>query len=291
MAFWRFLGGVQAVSAQLSGGATQGVQVFISSMMNIRNFCACRVSLLNTSGARLDMSSRYSTLYLCGSASAHIALLALTMLAPVEPVSAELHGVEVSSRLVHRLVQLQRADNHQLDEGDVCDIGERTRGRVCGGSLLAELERRPYDWSSAESLPRDEQMHREMEGLMFSFLMPVERCIGGVDCAPGFVFITSNVSGSGAFDKSHIDRREEQLRDDIRSCYADSSYSRRDGEADIRFIITRSGAVSRVRIKQSNIRNAAFKRCLTRKIRRWTFPAFVKRRVRVDYRFEFTTCC
>ena len=203
------------------------------------------------------------------------------MLAPVEPVGAELHGVESSSRLVHRLVQLQRTDNLQTDEGDAWDIGERTRGWACGGNPFAELERRPYDWSSAESLPPDEQMNREIEGLMSPWFYRIHH-------APEHVFVESEVSSSGAFGRSHIYQFEERLRNDIYFC---TSHRRHAGEADIRFIITKTGAVSHVRIKKSNIRNAAFKSCLTREIRRWTFPALVKRRVQVDYRFKFTTCC
>ncbi len=78
----------------------------------------------------------------------------------------------------------------------------------------------------------------------------------------------------GSLDKEIIRRVVRLHRNEIRYCYEKQLQKDPElaGSITVKFVIARTGAVTSAVVSSSDLKNSAVEQCLTRKIRRWSFP-------------------
>ncbi len=97
---------------------------------------------------------------------------------------------------------------------------------------------------------------------------------------------------TGALDREIIQRVVRQHRREIRNCYERELQRNPDlqGRVIMQFVISGSGDVVSARVEESTMDNHEVGRCMTRRIRRWSFPEPDGGGiVRVNYPFNFSS--
>lgn len=103
--------------------------------------------------------------------------------------------------------------------------------------------------------------------------------------------IPQAISGEGHLDRGEIQRVVNAHVHQVQACYErqlmkDPSLG---GKITLEWVISGSGGVGSVRVKQSTVRSAEVASCIQSAIRGWKFPAPRGGAVTVTYPFAFST--